>query len=140
MTKLRLAIAAAMVAGTVPLALAPAATASPIPPDPPYVDHVQWAKWGDLSSLRVYPTESGRTAAGQLGTIAQADEAWTEVLTLSPDADLPGMKAQFLCHWQFAEFAQPGKTSWNLEPWRNEVTADQMVASGCNPGGTVEPF
>ena len=23
-----------------------------------------------------------------------------------------------MCHWQFAEFAEPGKTSWNLEPWR----------------------
>ncbi len=95
---------------------------------------------GDLSSLRVYPTVSGRVAAAQLGTNAQADEAWGEVLTLSPDADIPGMKAQFLCHWHYAEFAQPGKTSWNLEPWRPEVGDDAMAAAGCNPGGTEEPF
>jgi hypothetical protein len=50
------------------------------------------------------------------------------------------MREQFMCHWQYAEFAQPGKTSWNLEPWRPQVTADQMVAAGCNPGGTEEPF
>jgi Protein of unknown function (DUF2599) len=108
--------------------------------DPPFVARAEWAKWGDLSSLRVYPTESGRAAAGQVGTTAQADEAWTEVLALSPDADIPGMREQFMCHWQYAEFAQPGKTSWNLEPWRPEVSMDQMVAAHCNPGGTEEPF
>jgi hypothetical protein len=108
--------------------------------DPPFVARAEWAKWGDLSSLRVYPTESGRAAAAQVGTTPQADEAWTEVLALSPDADLPGMRAQFMCHWQYAEFAQPGKTSWNLEPWRPEVSMDEMVAAHCNPGGTEEPF
>ena len=71
---------------------------------------------------------------------AAADEAWTEVLTLSPDADIPGMREQFMCHWQYAELAEPGKTSWNLEPWRPEVSPDQMVAAHCNPGGTEEPF
>ena len=45
-----------------------------------------------------------------------------------------------MCHWQFAELAQPGKTSWNLEPWRPVVDDAEMVASGCNPGGTEEPF
>jgi hypothetical protein len=142
----RLAIAAAVAAVSLSLApaasfvaLAPPAEADPVP-GPPYVDHVQWAKWADLSSLRVYPTAAARQASLQPGTDAQADEAWAEVLTLSPDADTPGMKAQFLCHWHFAEFAQPGKTSWNLEPWRNLVSDDAMVAAGCNPGGTEEPF
>jgi hypothetical protein len=115
------------------------AHADPVPP-PPYVDHTRWVHWGDMSSLRVYPTESARTAAGQLGTGAAAAEAWTEVLTQSPDADIPGMRAQFICHWQLAEFAQPGKTSWNLEPWRPEVDDSEMIASGCNPGGSEEPF
>jgi hypothetical protein len=140
MTKVRRGVAATMVAITMPLALAPVASASPFLPTPPYVDRVEWAKWGDLSSLRVFPTESGRLAAGQLGTNAQADEAWAEVLTLSPDADIPGMKAQFICHWQFAELAQPGKVSWNIEPWRPEVDDTAMVDAGCNPGGTEEPF
>jgi hypothetical protein len=139
MTKLRLAIAA-MGLISVALGPAPAAMASPVVPVPPYVDHVQWAKWGDMSSLRVYPTDAARVASSQPGSDGQADEAWTEVLTLSPDADIPGMKAQFLCHWHFAELVQPGKVSWNLEPWRNEVSDDEMVAAGCNPGGTVEPF
>jgi hypothetical protein len=110
---------------------------------PPFVDHTEWAQWGRLTSLRVYPTPSARVAARQPGTSAPgaaADEAWAEVLALSPDADTPGMRAQFLCHWQFAEIAQPGKTSWNLEPWRPVVDDAEMVASGCNPGGPEEPF
>jgi hypothetical protein len=143
MSNVRRVIAATMAAMTVPLVtiplvLAPAASADTA--SPPYIDHVEWAKWADLNSLRVYPTQSGRIEAGQLGTNAQAEEAWTEVLALSRDADTPGIKAQFLCHWHFAEFAQPGKTSWNLEPWRPVVTDDQMVATGCNPGGIEEPF
>jgi hypothetical protein len=135
----RLVYAVAMAAVTAPLLLAPVAAADPAPP-PPYVDHVQWAKWGDMSSLRVYPTEAARQASLDPGTDGQASEAWAEVLTLSPDADIPGMQAQFLCHWHYAELIEPGKVSWNLEPWRNEVTEEQMIAAGCNPGGTEEPF
>ena len=107
---------------------------------PPFVDHTEWAHWGHLTSLRVYPTPSGRVAARQPGTAAAADEAWAEVLALSPGADTPGMRAQFICHWQYAELVQPGKTSWNLEPWRPVVDDAEMVASGCNPGGPGEPF
>jgi hypothetical protein len=111
---------------------------------PPFVDHTEWTQWGRLSSLRVYPTPSARVASRQPGTAGAAakaaDEAWAEVLAQSPDADTPGMRAQFICHWRFAEIAQPGKTSWNLEPWRPVVDDSEMVASGCNPGGSEEPF
>lgn len=107
---------------------------------PPFVDHTEWVHWGDLSSLRVFPTPAGRAAAGTLRTTEQADEAWTEVVADTTDADQPGMRAQFLCHWQLAEFSQPGKVSWNLEPWRPTVDDSHMLASGCNPGGTEEPF
>jgi hypothetical protein len=129
------AMAAAAVAGL----SAGTASANPIP-GPPFVDHSEWVHWGDLSSLRVYPTASGREAAGTVHNAAQGDEAWTEVLAQSPDADMPGMREQFMCHWTYAEFARPGKTSWNLEPWRPVVDEDTMVGTGCNPGGTEEPF
>ncbi|WP_416171910.1 DUF2599 domain-containing protein [Mycobacterium lehmannii] len=133
-----------MAAGlTVPALAAPVASANPpakpTAPAPPFVDHVEWAKWGDLSSLRVYPTAAGRQASG-LATPAQGEMAWAEVLALAPDADIPGMRPQFVCHWEFAEYYQPRKTSWNLEPWRPEVPYEQMVETGCNPGGTEEPF
>jgi hypothetical protein len=127
----------------VPSALADPAggAAAPSAPSPPFVDHTEWTQWGGgLTSLRVFPTPSGRAAAGQPGTTGPADEAWAEVLALSPDADTPGMRAQFICHWQFAELAQPGKPSWNLEPWRPVVDDAEMVASRCNPGGAEEAF
>ena len=135
---MRLLLAAATAAASLSLALAPPAEADPVPA-PPYVDHVQWAKWADLSSLRVYPTESGRQAS-LVATTSAFDEAWAEVLALSPEANSPGMKHQFQCHWEFAELAQPGKVSWNLEPWRNEVSDQVITDAHCNPGGTDEPF
>ena len=109
-------------------------------PAPPYIDHTQWAQWQGRTSLRVFPTPAGRTASRIPATTVPADEAWAEVLALSPDADTAGMRAQFLCHWQFAELAQPGKVSWNLEPSRPVVDDTEMVASGCNPGGAEESF
>jgi hypothetical protein len=129
-------IAVCTVAATL---LMPVASADPVA-GPPFVERVEWAKWGDLSSLRVYPTAAARVIAGQLGNVAQGAEAWAEVLALSPDADIPGMREQFMCHWQFAEVAEPGKASWNIEPWRPEVDDNTMMATGCNPGGTEEPF
>jgi hypothetical protein len=75
-----------------------------------------------------------------VATTSAADEAWAEVLKLSPDADTPGMRDQFMCHWELAELAEPGKVSWNLEQWRNVVSDEEMVATHCNPGGTEEPF
>ena len=111
---------------------------------PPFVDHVSWVQWGNgnqLSSLRVYPTTSGRAAAKQLGSLTpDAGEAWAEVLRLAPRADSPSMREQFRCHWDFAENVEPGKTSWNLEPWRPVVDDATMVTTGCNPGGPREPF
>lgn len=106
---------------------------------PPYIDHTEWVQWGDLASLRVYPTPMSRTHARE-GTDAQGELAWAEILADAPDADSAGMREQFLCHWNWAELVEPGKTSWNLEPWRPVVAADRMLAAGCNPGGTEEPY
>lgn len=108
----------------------------------PYVANTQWVTYGDdqKESLRVYPTETGRTEAGEPGTLRQGEQAWAEVVKRNPEANNAGMRAQFLCHWQFAEFIQPGKTSWNLEPWRPDVSSLNLLANGCNPGGAEEPF
>jgi hypothetical protein len=129
-----------------PGADAGAGVAAPAAPSPPFIDHTEWTQSQGLPSLRVFPTPSGRKAARQPGIAvtgaagALADEAWGEVLALSPDADTPGMRSQFICHWQFAELVQPGKASWNLEPWRPVVDDAEMVASRCNPGGPEERF
>jgi hypothetical protein len=113
----------------------PVASADPATP-PPYIDHVTWVSYRGLPTLRVYPTAAGREVAGEMAkTTTQTDEAWGEVLAQAPDADTPGMRAQFVCHWRFAEFAAPGKTSWDLEPWRPAVDDNTMLLAGCNPGG-----
>jgi hypothetical protein len=129
--------------GAAPASVDPgAAGATTSPYLPPFVGHTEWAQtesapWGRLPSLRVYPTASGRAAARRLGPAgADADEAWNEVLAMAPDAGAAGMREQFICHWELAEFAQPGKASWNLEPWRPVVSAEEMAGSGCNPGGS----
>ena len=145
MRAIRCAVLAAAVLALAPAPLSAADPTEPVPqpvpavPAPPYVDHTRWTQWDGATSLRVYPTPAGRRASG-LGATQSGDEAWSEVLNLAPDADTPGMRAQFMCHWYFAEAGAPGKTSWNLEPWRPVVDDNQMVRARCNPGGTEEPF
>lgn len=102
---------------------------------PPYIDHVQWVDTEVGPSLQIYPTLSGRHADAPTA----GDEAWSEVLKLDASADSPGMRAQFDCHWTFARLVDPDKTSWNLEPRRPVVTADEMIAARCNPGFAEEP-
>lgn len=103
------------------------------------VDHTEWVSYGGRSSLRVYPTPTARAAALRLDA-AEGEQAWREVLAGAPEADTAGMRDQFLCHWSYAEFARPGKTSWNLEPWRPVVDDTIMLESGCNPGAAEEAF
>jgi Protein of unknown function (DUF2599) len=133
---MRLALLAAVGVAALPLILVVAAPAHAEAPPPPYIDHTEWFRWADLSSLRVYPTLAGREASTDF---VSPDEAWSEVLADAPDANLRGMREQFVCHWQLAEFAQPGKTSWNLEPWRPVVDQAKMIEAGCNPGGIEDP-
>ena len=98
---------------------------------PPYVAAATWVRGSGGLSLHVEPTAAGRTAQGA----DAAAEAWHEVLVLAPDADRPGMRAQFDCHWAYARVVQPDKPSWNLEPWRPVVSEQQLVDARCNPGG-----
>ena len=123
-----------------PSSPSPSTTTSTAPPTPstsvtptavpPFVARVQWVRGSGGRSLQIFPTPSGRAAQGALDD----DEAWAEVLRLAPDADQPGMRAQFDCHWTFARLVDPDKTSWNIEPWRPVVTDRQMVDARCNPG------
>lgn len=101
-----------------------------------FIARTVWVSYDGLPTLRVYLTAAGREVAGQIGkTAAQTGAAWSEVVALAPDADTPGMRAQFRCHWNFAELAEPGKPTWDLEPWRPDVDDSVMLLAGCNPGG-----
>jgi hypothetical protein len=90
-----------------------------------------WVSLPSGRSLQIYPTPAGRVATAD-GAEA---EAWREVMRMAPNAETPGMRAQFACHWAFARLAEPNKPSWNLEPWRPVVSAQQLYDARCNPGG-----
>lgn len=98
---------------------------------PPYISRVRWVSLPSGRSFEVYPTPSGRTAIGE----PAEGEAWREVVRKAPAAGSRSMRAQFDCHWAFARLAAPNKPSWNLEPWRPVVSAQQMYDARCNPGG-----
>ncbi|MBB0970495.1 DUF2599 domain-containing protein [Dietzia aerolata] len=116
-----------------PTALSPVPTRAPAPPRavPPFVASATWGGSDYGVTLRVAPTPSALRAGG----FDDADLAWAEVLRLAPDADTPGMREQFDCHWTWARLLEPDKPTWNLEPWRPVVEADRMLLEGCNPGG-----
>ncbi|WP_319447704.1 MULTISPECIES: DUF2599 domain-containing protein [unclassified Mycobacterium] len=110
------------------------------PPRPPgawqYIDHVEWVRNGDRSTLRIFPTYLGWLYSGVLTNGAQSYDAWNELLANAPDANTQSMLNQFLCYWQMSSLTNPGKIgSWKLEPWRPIVTSTVMVTSVCNPGG-----
>lgn len=118
------AVAAAMTALLVVNAVPAAAV------EPPLIDHVSWGTTSLGRTLRIYPTPLGRTYDAP----DAVDVAWAEVVALAPDAQTPGMRMQFDCHWYGRVFI-PDKPSWNLEPWRPQVDRALMAASQCNPGG-----
>ncbi|MGH3724038.1 MAG: DUF2599 domain-containing protein [Mycobacterium sp.] len=97
---------------------------------PVLIAETRWDSTSMGRTLRVYPTPLGRTYAAPDG----ADIAWAEVVALAPDAQSPGMRMQFDCHWYGRAFI-PDKPSWNLEPWRPPVDEGFMALSQCNPGG-----
>lgn len=102
------------------------------------IEKVQWVTTSGGGSLHVTPTKAGRSNKSATGNVA-----WIQVQRLAEAAggkeaavvDKPGMKAQFVCHWQFARVKEPNKPSWNLEPWRPVVSEKALVQARCNPGG-----
>lgn len=118
-----------------PITSSSAPSSSTVPDyPPPYIDHVQWMQTDVGASLAVYPTTSGRLASAETAPAA----AWREVIALAPAANTPTMHDQFDCHWNFARAVEPDKPSWNLEPARPVVSANDMIAARCNPGAAEE--
>lgn len=84
-------------------------------------------------TLEVSPTGWLRANAG--GYAAGAS-AWGELYDKYKDhgltKNLGGMRDQLICHVQFAA----GKSTYNLDEWRADVSYAETVNTRCNPGGT----
>lgn len=88
------------------------------------VDSATWGQAEGGTSLAVTPSGWARA-----GSLAAQEGLWAQVVAQAPDADAPGMQAQLECH----ELGAPDKETWNLEPWRPEVDALEMIKDRCNP-------
>lgn len=89
---------------------------------------VRSATWADRDdeggrSLAVVPTTWART-----GGLAASEAVWAQLIALVPEADLPQMHDQLVCH----TIGAPDKESWNLEPWRPDVGLLATMAARCN--------
>lgn len=83
--------------------------------------------WGDREggrSIAVTPTDWGRVS-GATGSAF----AWADLLAADPTADTPGMEEQLQCHLLGAR----EKATWNLEPWRPDVSLVEYALARCNP-------
>lgn len=88
---------------------------------------VAGTEWGNREggeSLAVTPSTWGR-ASGQTGEAF----GWADVVRLEPTADTPVMEKQFRCH----QLGAPNKATWNLEPWRPDVSYLAYLTARCNP-------
>ncbi len=88
---------------------------------------VQDAVWGKAEggkSLAVTPSGWAR-AWSQAASVG----LWSQLVAREPDANSPSMRAQLECH----QLGAPDKDTWNLEPWRPDVSAVDMIAARCNP-------
>jgi len=85
------------------------------------------AEWGNHdggNSLAITPSDCVRTNG-----LVIRDDVWATIVANQPDADVPGMRDQLLCHMLGAQ----DKATWNLEPWRPAVGLRDTVLAMCNP-------
>lgn len=86
------------------------------------------ATWADDveggRSLQVDPTAFGRS-----GSAAALAAVRTELVAAHVEAGTTVMDHQLRCH----ALGAPGKSTWNLEPWRPEVGYLDYLLARCNP-------
>ncbi|GMA24401.1 hypothetical protein GCM10025864_21600 [Luteimicrobium album] len=94
-----------------------------------------WLGTGTPRSATWGVNEGGRSIAvdanawARASAHAGAEATWSALVVEQPDADVPGMHDQLLCH----ALGAPDKPTWNLEPWRPDVGLVATLAAGCNP-------
>lgn len=88
------------------------------------VARVEWGEREGGRSLALTPTAWGRESGA-----AGRRYGWSDVVRLEPSADTRVMKNQFLCHLDGAR----RKDTWNLEPWRPDLSFLDYLLARCNP-------
>ncbi|MDO4383052.1 MAG: DUF2599 domain-containing protein [Eubacteriales bacterium] len=105
----------------------------PIVADPhnKYSDWFKSATWkirDGKYSLCVVPTKWNRQSG-----IAYMSTSWALLKKKKSGSkhwyNTEGLRKQYYCHTQAAKF----KSSWNLEPWRPNVSMAKTIAKACNP-------
>lgn len=100
-----------------------------------YIQSTSWVERYDPGtkknewSLFVTPTQKGREATAQT-----TDAVFAELLRFKDtrywiDQNDASMRRQLACHYVISR----SKPTWNMEPFRPNVTQDVAVANGCNP-------
>lgn len=122
---------------------ADAQTRYPVVADPwlgkALVSKTNWKATYSGRMLQVHLTWWGRY--GAFATVGGAtyfllrDAFWTEVKdkTRGTRENTTSMRDQLYCHVDVVRLRDPKKATWNLEPWRPNVSYVTMLAKGCNP-------
>nr|WP_259741274.1 DUF2599 domain-containing protein [Pseudomonas fluorescens] len=111
---------------------------TPAPPVQKYIAEAVWIERYDPGSkknewsLKITPTAQGKAIQAsdqealykELFALRGADSQWRD-----NEKSVGSMRGQLSCLIQ----NYPGKTEWNLEPFRPNVSAQESAKAGCNP-------
>ncbi|BBP69307.1 hypothetical protein PHLH6_13110 [Pseudomonas sp. Seg1] len=120
------------------LTAAGGAQPTPAPPAQKYIAEAVWIERYDPGSkrnewsLKIMPTAQGKAIQAsdqealykELFALRGADSQWRD-----NEKSAGSMRGQLSCLIQ----NYPGKTEWNLEPFRPNVSAQESARAGCNP-------
>lgn len=85
------------------------------------------ATWGEAEGGRSLAVVPAAWVRG--GSLAAQQAVASQLAAAEPEAASASMQAQLWCH----VLGAPDKASWNLEPWRPEVSTTTLLTSRCNP-------
>ncbi|GIG40298.1 DUF2599 domain-containing protein [Cellulomonas phragmiteti] len=88
------------------------------------LESVTWGEAEGGRSLMVVPAGWVRG-----GSLAAQEALASQLRAAEPEAASGSMQAQLWCH----VLGAPDKASWNLEPWRPEVSTTTLLTTRCNP-------
>jgi hypothetical protein len=98
-----------------------------------FIERAVWVRTDKGRVLVVYPTDALRDIGG---SHSDGEAAWAELLDRYGNTitqNVPGMKDQFICHVEHSWLKQ----TYNLDPWRPDLSYARTIRDQCNPGGDL---